>query len=368
MPMESSVRIPFWGVLCLLVVHACAGSGAGMPSTVLTSQPASAFSVDSFYIKPQGDFKYKYRGAYIQGNTVRQYFYNYSGSSMDYIDFGTREHVRLFNLDETLANSLEGIGILSPDTLVLLLNTGVALYTPKGDLLQEYAFTEQERKRVSWSGMYSPLLTAPFGYIYSRRQKDRSVLAAYRFAEQKASSVPITSPKLTEGDVGMLGQHAQAYFNNKVAVLFNVSSDVFVYDFKQKTTQAYSVKSEYDPGFKPFMGGDMREAQNHFTGTGHYYNITYDPYRDQLLLVYLHPQPLQNEAGYYNDPFMTRNASLIVVDAQFRHKQEYVFPASRYWLFFHPYPTQEGIVLKAAQAQEDYAQNGMKYFLLKFDE
>lgn len=345
-------------------MHACASPSTGMPSLPLFREAGAAVVADSFYIKPKAEFKYKYRGPWIGGHTVRQYFYNFSGSTVDYLDFITHEHVQLFTVNESLANTLEGIGLLSPDTLVFLLNTGVALYSPQGQLLQEYAFTARERKRTAWDGIYSPLLVTPTGYVYSRRPDRKSVLGYYDAAQKRSYPVPIAFPELAEGTPGMLGEHSQAYFHNKVAVLFNVSPELYVYNFATRTTQAYSVQSAYDPGFTPFTGSDTREVQQHHLTTGHYFNVTYDPYRDQILVVYLHPQPLKNEAGYYNDTYMTRNASLIVLDGQLRHKREYVFSPSQCWLFFHPYPTPEGIVLKAAQADEEYRQNGMKYYLM----
>lgn len=348
-------------------MHACVGSGTGIPSVAPTVRAGTALMLDSFYIKPKGEFKYKYRGAWMEGNTVRQYFYNFSGSTIDYIDFIHHEHVQLFKVDESLANTMEGIGLLSPDTLVFLLNSGLALYSPQGRLLQEYGFSARERKRAVWDGIYSPLLVTPTGYVYSRRQNKKAVLGYYATADKRNHAIPIAFPAPAEGNAGMLGEHSQAYFHGKVAVLFNVSPDLYVYDLEAKTTRTYSVKSEYDTGFTPFMGGDMREVQNHHVTAGHYYNVTYDPYRDQLLVVYLHPQPLKNGAGYYNDPYMTRNASLIVLDSQLRTKKEYVFPATRCWLFYHPYPTPDGVVLKAAQTNEEFARDGMKYYVMKFE-
>ena len=98
--------------------------------------------------------------------------------------------------------------------------------------------------------------------------------------------------------------------------------------------------------------------------SGNYYRFVYNPFRNQFYIVYLHPQALKNDFGYFNDPFLNRNVSLIVIDDDFENKREYVFSSSFFWFHFLMYPTAQGIIVKAAQTKENYQQMGTKHYII----
>lgn len=323
-------------------------------------------SVDSFYIWPKSDLKTKYTSAWSDGKNARKYFFNYPSKSFDYLDFNNEVHVELFKVENALEDKIQGVAIISRDSIIFLLNSGLAIYNDKGYKMLEYEFDEDEVNNWEWDCDYNPPIYTGDGLLYSRRHKfqRKSVSGYYSFKEKKIIPIPHKFPKPRKGNVGLLNQYSQIYFKNKVATLFNPYSEIYVYDLISKEEQKYDIRSSFDSGFLPLLNKGKIDVNHHFVTSGNYYRFVYNPFRNQFYIVYLHPQALKNDFGYFNDPFLNRNVSLIVIDDDFENKREYVFSSSFFWFHFLMYPTAKGIIVKAAQTRENYQQMGTKHYII----
>jgi len=320
--------------------------------------------IDSFYIIHKHESKYVY-SAFYGG---RNYFYNYTNASLDYLDYKTRQHVELFKIGEDLHNKMRALGIISEDSIAFVLESGIIVFDSLGNKRTEYKFGDSELSKVDLeSNGYNPIIKIPDGFIYERydkRKKDRQYIGMYSISKGKSIPVPISFPKISRGNAGLVNNFSYIYFNGKIGVLFNFQSDIYLYDIRQGATTVHTIKSKYDEGFQPFMGKTSEEVNHHFVMSGNYYKMAYNPFKKQIMAVYLHPQNLKNDADYYNQPFVNRKASLIIIDENFNHQKEYVFSTSLYALNLSVFAIEEGIIIRGLQTKEEYKKNGTKNYLI----